>query len=129
MKKINLISVAFLILFSSFTMQAGIEDVIGALKSGSSAGLAKYFDKYVDITMPDKSNSYSKSQAELILKEFFSSHTVRNFEVKHKGENDGNSGQYCIGTLVTKNGNYRVNVFMKSKNDKMLIQEIRILQQ
>ncbi|HLF46791.1 MAG TPA: DUF4783 domain-containing protein, partial [Chitinophagaceae bacterium] len=59
-------------ILSSFTAQSGIDEVISALKSGNAAGLAKYFDNYVDITMPEKSNNYSKSQAEIILKDFFS---------------------------------------------------------
>ncbi|MBL7752393.1 MAG: DUF4783 domain-containing protein [Chitinophagaceae bacterium] len=129
MKKIPLVGVVLLFTLSSFTLQSGIESVIGALKSGNSSNLARYFDAYVDITMPDKSNSYSKSQAELILKDFFATTGVKTFEVKHKGESDGNNSQYCIGTLQTKSGNYRVNVFMKNKNDKMLIQELRIQQQ
>lgn len=129
MKKIRFIGVCFLLVLSSFTVQDGIENVIGALKSGNSAGLAKFFDSYVDITMPEKSSNYSKSQAEIVLKDFFSNNGVRDFEVKHKGENEGNNSQYCIGTLLTKNGNYRVNVFMKSKNDKLVIQELRIQHQ
>ena len=129
MKKIPFLSVLFFLTLTAFTLQSGIENVIGALKSGNSAGLSRYFDNYVDITLPDKSNSYSKSQAELILKDFFSNNGVKTFEVKHKGENEDNKSQYCIGTLQTRNGNYRVNVFMKNKEDKMLIQELRIQQQ
>jgi hypothetical protein len=72
--------------------------------------------------MPDKSNSYSKSQAELVLKDFFSANTVKNFEVIHKGENSGS--QYCIGTLVTKSGSYRTTIFMKQKGDKQVLQGI-----
>lgn len=126
MKKTSFIWISLLVFLSSFTYQDGIENVINALKTGSSAGLAKYFDNYVDITMPEKSSNYSKSQAELVIRDFFNNNAVKNFEVKHKGDNDGNNGQYCIGTLLTKNGKYRVNVFMKSKHDKMLVQEIRI---
>lgn len=129
MKKISLICLGLFVVFSSFTGQEGIDNVINALKAGNSSGLARYFDSYIDITMPEKSNNYSKSQAELVLKDFFSNNGVRNFEVKHKGDNEGNNGQYCIGTLLTKNGNFRVNVFMRSKNDRMVVQEIRIQQQ
>ena len=73
--------------------------------------------------MPDKSNSYSKSQAELVLKDFFNNNPVKSFEVLHKGENAGS--QYCIGTLVTKGGSFRTTIFMNQKGDKQLLQEIR----
>jgi hypothetical protein len=109
-------------LLSSFTFFSSIDEVITAMKVGNSADIAKFFDNTVDLNMPDKSNSYSKSQAELVLKDFFSANTVRNFEVIHKGENSGS--QYCIGTLVTKSGSYRTTIFMKQKGDKQVLQGI-----
>jgi hypothetical protein len=109
-------------LLSSFTFFSSIDEVITAMKVGNSADIAKFFDNTVDLNMPDKSNSYSKSQAELVLKDFFSANTVKNFEVIHKGENSGS--QYCIGTLVTKSGSYRTTIFMKQKGDKQVLQGI-----
>ena len=110
-------------LLSSFTFFSSIDEVISAMKSGNSAGIARFFDNTIEINMPDKSNSYSKSQAELVLKDFFNSNTVKGFEVIHKGENSGS--QFCIGTLVTRNGSFRTTIFMKQKGDKQLLQEIR----
>ena len=106
----------------SFTLFSSIDEVVAALKTGNTAQIAKFFDNTVEITMPDKSNSYSKSQAELVLKDFFNNNPVKSFEVLHKGENAGS--QYCIGTLVTKGGSFRTTIFMKQKGDKQLLQEI-----
>ncbi len=122
MKHFFTLSILFAFL-SSFIINAGIDDVIAAMKSGNAGVVAKYFDNSVEISMPDKSNSYSKSQAELILKDFFVSNPVKSFEVIHKGENAGS--QYCIGTLQTKNGSYRTTIFMKQKGDKQVLQELR----
>ncbi len=110
-------------MLSSFTLFLSIDEVVTGLKSGDAAQISKYFDNTVEISMPDKSNNYSKSQAELVLKDFFSTTGVKNFTVIHKGENSGS--QYCIGTLATKNGSFRTTVFMKQKNDKQFVQEIR----
>lgn len=110
-------------LLSSFTFFISIDEVVTAMKNGDAAQIARFFDNTVEITMPDKSNNYSKNQAEIVLKDFFSTNGVKTFEVIHKGENAGS--QYCIGTLVTKNGSFRTTVFMKQKNDKQLLQEIR----
>lgn len=111
------------ILLCSFTIFSSIDEVVTALKTGNTNQVAKFFDTTVEITMPDKSNSYSKSQAELVLNDFFINNSVKGFEVIHKGENGGS--QYCIGTLITKNGLFRTTVFMKQKGDKQLLQEIR----
>jgi len=111
------------VLFSSFVLFIGIDDVISAMRSGNSSQVAKYFDNNVEISMPDKSNSYSKSQAELVLKDFFISNPVKGFEIIHKGENAGS--QYCIGKLITKNGDYRTTIFMKQKGTGQVLQELR----
>ncbi len=115
---------ASVMLLSSFTLQrSGIDEVIGALRSGNSTELSKYFDDNVELTLPDKSDNYSKAQAQLIVKDFFNTNSVTGFDLKHKGDSPG--GHFCIGTLQTSNGNFRTNVFMKMKNGKELIREIR----
>jgi hypothetical protein len=109
---------------TSFAQRSSnIDAVIGALRSGNASELATYFDENVELTLPDQSDSYSKAQAVLILKDFFNNNGVKTFDVKHKGDNGG--GQFCIGTLQTKSGNFRTTVFMKIKNSKELVKEIR----
>lgn len=115
--------VSTLVVLSSFVQKDDIDGVIGALRSGNADELSKYFDDNVELTLPDKSDSYSKAQAVLILKDFFNNNGVKNFDVKHKGDNG--TGQFCIGTLQTKSGNFRTTVFMKMKGDKELVKQIR----
>ena len=109
-------------ILSSFSIFSSIDEVITAMKSGNAADVARYFDNTVEINIPGKSNGYSKSQAELVLKDFFSSNGVKSFDVIHKGENSGS--QFCIGTLSTKNGNYRTTIFMKQRGEKQVLQTI-----
>lgn len=111
------------LILTSYTTQNSIDGVIGALRTGSSSELSRYFDDNVDITLPDKSDSYSKAQAQLIVKDFFGNNGVKGFELRHKGDSPG--GHYCSGTLQTSAGNFRTNVFMKNKNGKEVLKEIR----
>ena len=115
--------VTSLIVLSSFGQHNSIDEVIGALRVGNASELSRYFDDNVEVTLPVKSDSYSKAQAQLILKDFFANNDVRGFELKHKGDSPG--GHYCIGTLQTKSGNFRAHIFMKSKGDKELVKELR----
>lgn len=112
----------FLLLFS-LTSFASVDEVLSAIKRGNASQLSKYFDNTIDITLTDKSNTYSKSQAELVLKDFFANNVVTSFEVVHKGDNTGS--QYITGTLETKNGGYRTTIYIKQKGDKQLLQELR----
>ena len=112
------------LLLSSFTFQkSSLDQVIETLRTGNSAQLANFFDENVELSLPDKNDSYSKAQAQLIIKDFFSTNEVKGFELKHKGDSPG--GHFCIGTLQTSSGNFRTNVFMKTKGGKELVKEIR----
>ena len=111
------------VMMSSFAQPSTIDEVIGALRSGDADGLSKYFDENVELTLPVKSDSYSKAQAQVIIKDFFGNNGVKGFELKHKGDAPG--GHYCIGTLQTKSGNFRAHVFMKAKSGKEVVKEIR----
>jgi hypothetical protein len=124
MKKLLLfIGAAVIFTLSAFKPASGLDDVISALRSGNATEFAKYIDDNVEISLPSKSDMYSRSQAVMILQDFFSTNGVRGFELKHKGDSNGN--QFCIGTLQTKAGAFRTTVFMVSKNGRQLVKEIR----
>jgi hypothetical protein len=115
-----MLSSLFLVSFTSPFYS--IDEVVAALRKGDAAQLSKYLDGRVDISLPGKSDNYSKSQAQMILKDFFTSHEVKSFQVKHKGEQNGS--QFCIGLLQTRNGNYRTKFYMKQKGEQLVVQEL-----
>ena len=124
MKKIvTLTCVALLFVASAFKQVGGLDDVIGALRNGNATELAKYVDTNLEISLPSKTDNYSRQQAIVILQDFFNTNGVKSFEVKYRGENGGS--QFCIGTLVTKAGNFRTTFFMTEKNKAQLVKEIR----
>jgi hypothetical protein len=126
MKK-NLLFVALFvnfIAFSSFKMLSPIDDIIDAIKTSNSIILSNYFDNTIEIALPDKNDSYSKAQAQIVVKDFFTVNTVKSFIANHRGNNNGDL--YCIGTLVTNKGSFRVTLYMKQKSGKSVLQEIRI---
>lgn len=112
-----------MVLLSGLFSFVSADDVINAIKSGNASQLSKYFDNTIDIALPDKTNVYSKSQGELVLKDFFDNNEVKDFEVVRKGENAGT--QLIIGTLNTKNGEFHTTIYIKQKGDKQLLQELR----
>ncbi len=122
MKKIFTILVTVYAL-SSFTIFTGLNDVVNAIKSGNAASVSKYFDNTVEITVNGKSTNYSKAQGEVVLRDFFANNSVKSFSVLHQGESGG--AEFCIGTLVTSNGNYRTTLNLKQKGDKQSLQEIK----
>ena len=100
-----------------------LDDITYAMRAGNAGELSRYLDNRVDICLPEKSDSYSKIQAEMIIRDFFSTNVVQNFLVKQKG--GSGATEYCVGVLQTRNGDYRTTLFIKQKGDKQLLQELR----
>lgn len=119
----NIVLVCCLTASLSFTPSYTIDDVTGAMQSGNAAMLSRYFDNMVDITLQDKTHAYSRSQAEAIIKDFFKCHGVKAFQVSYKGVCNG--AEYCVGELQTKNGTFRTTIFMRSRSQKQVLQELR----
>ena len=108
----------------SFRPLYTVDEITYAMRSGNAGQLSQFLDSRVDISLPEKSDTYSKIQAEMIIRDFFSTNGVQNFLVKRKGTNNGGS-EFCVGVLQTRNGDYRTTFFIKQKGDKQYLQELR----
>ncbi|GEO05684.1 hypothetical protein AAE02nite_33480 [Adhaeribacter aerolatus] len=125
--KLVLIWVLLLVMMvgtSSASAQGDVPDEIKtAIRNGSSNDLARYFNNTVEIGLDGEKSSYSKTQAEFVLKNFFSKNAPVGFEFDHQGSS--NQGQrYAIGTYNSKAGPYRVFVVVKQANGSYLIDTI-----
>jgi hypothetical protein len=107
----------------SFRPLYTFDDITYAISAGNAGQLSRFLDNRVDICLPEKSDSYSKIQAEMIIRDFFSTNGVTKFLVKRKGTSGGS--EFCVGVLQTRNGDYRTTLFIKQKGDKQLLQELR----
>ncbi len=101
------------------------DDIALAIRTGNAAGISKYFAASVDLKVLDQENIYSKAQAELIIRDFFSKHTLKNFSIAHKSALK-NDSQFAIGTLETTTGKFRVNFVMKTVGGSSTITQFRI---
>ncbi|MCD2423436.1 DUF4783 domain-containing protein [Niabella pedocola] len=120
--RLSLIAFATSLLITGLHAQS-VDGVITSLKTGNAAQLVANVGENMELKIADKSNTYSKSQAEQALKDFFGKNAVKGFELKHKGSSP--NGNYAIGTLQTAGGNYRVNIFMRKEKSGEVIKELR----
>jgi len=111
------------IILVSYRSFDNMDVVVTAIRSGNVTQLSPFFDARVDITLPDKSDTYSKTQAEMVISDFFNTNVVQNFKITQQGESGGTF--YCAGILQTRSGNYRTTLFFRQKGDKHFLQEIR----
>jgi len=99
------------------------ENIEKALRIGNATELAKYFNTNIELVVEKNEDVYSKSQAQVIMKEFFANHKPKKFQIIHKG---GEKAKFVIGTLETENNKYRVYFFLKEKGGNSLIHQLRI---
>lgn len=124
MKKILSIFLTLLLAASVGVAQNADETIGSAIKLGNYKELSKHFDTKVELTIASKEDSYSKAQAELIIKDFFSKGKVNNYQVIHRGKSpDG--AKYAIGTLTTSTGTFRTYLLTKEVGGSTRIQQLR----
>ncbi len=107
------------------TLDNKLDGVLTALSNGNADELSKYFDSYVDLSLPDRpGSSYSKIQAKMVLKDFFDSYHVKRFSLLN---NAAGSSNYCEGTLETANGKFKASLYIRKDGNQPLIREFDLI--
>lgn len=103
----------------------GADGVGRALRSGNAGDVIRFSGNTIDITINNSQATYSRTQGELVLRDFFSRNAVRDFEVEHTGTSGGNAA-FTIGTLNTAFGKYRVYILMRQRDGGYSLAELRL---
>jgi hypothetical protein len=101
-----------------------INQVKEAIKAGSAKELARFLNSTVDVTLEGNVQSYSKAQAEFVLRDFFKQHSPSEVNVIHQGSSKG--GQ-PFAILQYKSGaeTYRLFMKIKSVGNSQFVDDIR----
>jgi hypothetical protein len=90
-----------------------INQVKETIKAGSAKELSKFLNQNVDVTLEGNVQSYSKTQAEFVLRDFFKQHPPNEVNIIHQGSSKG--GQ-PFAILQYKSGAEMYRLFMKIKS-------------
>lgn len=97
---------------TGFSQSDVISQVKETIKAGSAKELSRYLNSTVDVTMEGNPQSYSKTQAEFVLRDFFKQHPPNEVNIIHQGSSKG--GQ-TFAIFQYKSGNDTFRLFMKIK--------------
>lgn len=127
MKSILFISMAFFGGFLGPQEQApvALDDVCRAIGGGNVTELAAIMDAEVELSILDKEDLYSKADAAAALQEFFTKFSPTSFGKVHQGASKSNDAEYCIGTLTTNKGSFRVYIYVAKTASGVLLQELK----
>jgi hypothetical protein len=100
-----------------------INNLRAAIKVGSSKELVKNFNTMVELNFEGAKSNYSKSQAELVMKEFFKKYPPEDFQYIHKGSSKEGL-TYVIGKYTFESGSFRVWILIKKIEETYLVELI-----
>lgn len=105
------------------------QDITQAMQKADASQLAKHFNPSIDLSLPGHEDTFSKKQAEQIVKAFFSKYPVKSYTLAHSG-NSNNGSRYIIGSYIsTTQKTFRIYLLIKKNNGVDLIQQLQIEQE
>ena len=119
----------FLLMLPLAFLSAGQADIIDTtaelIKQGDMHELARSFSSTIELTVLDDENTYSNTQAEQILTNFFKHTSPKAVRVLHRITSNPNY-RFAVLILMTNNGNYRTSFSLKNVKGRFELNELRI---
>ncbi|MCR9249831.1 MAG: DUF4783 domain-containing protein [bacterium] len=97
-----------------------IDDVGTALRTGSSKELSKFFNDVIELKIDGEKENYSRTQAEVIVRNFFTKYPPKNFTKIHNGSSPDGL-QYVLGKYAHNEGTHRVYMLIKKTDGSFKI--------
>lgn len=130
MKRILLLSLFIILnIFNAHSQAELLEDITVSFKSSDHRLLAKHFSGKIEINLLEQSNVYSKSQAEMVMKDFFSKYEPTDFQILYKNNPSNEQVRFAIGQLDSYAGRFRIFFILKTIDGMVYIQEMRFEQE
>ena len=122
MKKIIVVGILWLLVLPSWSQNifAPMKD---AVKAGNAKDLVKYFNTSIDLNLEGEVNTYSKAQAEFVLRDFFKKHAPTDFNIVHTGASKAGL-QFAIGKYQSGTDSYDVLMRVREVEKNYLIHEM-----
>lgn len=126
MKRLAIPVLFLTVLFSigAHAQEDPFEPVVKALKEADSRSLASLFNVSVELSLPDIENTYSVTQAEMIMKDFFKKYPPEELALIQKGVINPMS-HFAIYSYKSSNSWFRVYCDLRKEKDRFLIYKLK----
>ena len=95
-----------------------------AFNANDASAIVNLANEKVLMTVLGKDGAYSKSQAKLILKDFFAKHPKGKFDIIHPGKEGASA--FSIGNYTVNSDVFRVTFHFKKVGSNYLIETLNI---
>ncbi|HZX73680.1 MAG TPA: DUF4783 domain-containing protein [Cyclobacteriaceae bacterium] len=127
MRKVLILSIMFGLCLSTtlvFAQNDIFNPIKEVIKTGNAKEVSQYLSQSVDISVDGNLNTYSKAQAEFVLRDFFKKHPPTDFNFVHSGASAKKELQYAIGRYQSNSESYTLMVRVKEVGGQNLIHEL-----
>lgn len=100
------------------------DKVVKAMSDGNSKSLAAYFNTIVELVLPDHENTYSASQAEMIMRDFFKKYPPNSCAIVQKGTT-GSTSSFAICDYTSGRLLFQLYIHLQQEKGKFLIRKIK----
>ncbi len=116
----------FVLVGASVNAQNETEALVQNLQTANFNSLLSYWDSQVEVNMPDLNGlkQYSASEANEILKSFFSKKNILGFE-KNAARQVGTT-VYLTGKLVSANSKFNITMLLQQNKNGLAIISLRV---
>lgn len=99
-------------------------DAFKAIQNADARSLSLCFGKTVDLALPGNEGIHSRTQAEMILKDFFQANPPSEVSIKHQGSSrDGAS--FVIASYKSETRQFRVYFLVREGGDGLKVRQLK----
>lgn len=128
MKKFLLSAIIGLFALTSATAQNSANDVFTPiskyLQAGDCEKLSAWFADNLELDILGTVSNCSRNQGKLIIKDFFTDYTPKQFSIVHKGVKSPMN--YAVGLLNAGGERFRVIIYVKTTGQYSCIEQLKV---
>lgn len=96
------------------------DKISDAIRSGNAAQLATCFAPTIQLSVPGKKGDFSRTQAEIIMRDFFSQYPPSSFTTNSEGKTSG-TNYYTLGSYVSGSVSFKVYYVMQKADSEITL--------
>lgn len=102
-----------------------LQEVCTAVGNGDVDALVAAMGTELELSILEEEDVFDTAAAAAALRSFYGKLGKTSFGKVHQGASKADDAEYCIGTLTTEKGSYRVYVYVAKKGSGIVLQELR----
>jgi len=96
------------------------DKITDAIRSGNAGQLASCFAPTIQLSVPSKKGDFSRMQAEVIMREFFSQYPPSSFTINSEGKTSG-TNFYVLGSYISGSVQFKVYYVIQKSDSEITL--------